>query len=157
MYLHGALHLLVDADGTTSKTRRSAATLLAQFDRRDPQNPGRRPLIVAEGTAQEKTAAIRANPYLNFALQRLAESRAPLVIFGLGLRTEDAHLIEALNSNRGRPLAVSIRNGPKRRIRARQAELRAALDTEQLLFFNAATHPLGTPALAARPSGAGDS
>ncbi len=149
VYLHGALHLLVDSDGATYKTHRSTSTLLEQFDKRDPHDPDRRPLIVAEGSAEEKAHTIHSNEYLSFALGRLADSRAPLVIYGLSLRDEDAHLIEALNVSRRRPLAVSIRPSTRKAIRARQAELRAALCAEHLLFFDASSHPLGVSDLAA--------
>lgn len=157
LYLHGALHLTVNPDGTTTKTRRSACTLLAQFDKHDPADPNQRPLIVAEGSSQEKATAIRANEYLSFALQRLAENRAPLVIFGLGLREEDSHLVDALNTRPSRPLAVSIRRAPRSAIRSRQAELRSKLAAEELMFFDAATHPLGSAELAVAPASREDS
>lgn len=38
--------------------------------------------------------------------------------------------------------------GPKRELRAKQAEIYGRLDAESLLFFDATTHPLGDPALA---------
>ncbi len=147
LYLHGALHLLIDADGVTCKRRSRGASLLAQFCHQHETQTLTRPLLVAEGAAQEKARIIHNNAYLSFALEQLRQSRRALVIFGLSLRDEDAHLVSALNNCPNRSIAVAIRPHPPRQIRHRQARVRQLLDTDRLYFFDASTHPLGDQAL----------
>jgi hypothetical protein len=153
LYLHGALHLLIDADGVLRKRRSHGASLLAQFGQQHPTGPLTRPLLVAEGTAQEKARIIHNNAYLSFALEQLRVSRRALVVFGLSLRDEDAHLVNALNHCPGRAIAVAMRPHPSRQIRRRQARVRQLLDTDRLYFFDASTHPLGNPAFTPTTTG----
>jgi hypothetical protein len=152
VYLHGALHLLVDEKGVTRKRRSSDATLLKQFGTPDKENLSSRPLLVAEGKAQEKAQIIKDNEYLSFGLERLSRSRRGLVVFGLSLRDEDAHLVNALNARPKSPVAVGLRPRTRNENRSRQAHIRKLLDVEELYFFDATTHPLGDPALAGRVS-----
>lgn len=112
-YLHGALHLLVDEKGVTRKRRSSAASLLEQFGSPDRDDPLARPLLIAEGNANEKSRIIKDNEYLSFGLDRLSRSKRGLVVFGLSLRDEDAHLVSALNSRPKRPIAVGLRLAPR--------------------------------------------
>lgn len=151
VYLHGALHLLVNEKGVTRKRRSRDSTLLEQFGTADPDDPLSRPLLVAEGTAGEKARIIQDNEYLSFGLNRLRNTKLGLVIFGLSLRDEDAHLVKALNHRTERPIAVGLRPYSPSRNRRRQANIRKLLDAEQLYFFDATTHPLGAPALACTP------
>ncbi|MGH2833122.1 MAG: DUF4917 family protein [Solirubrobacteraceae bacterium] len=147
VYLHGALHLLVDGDGVARKRRSHAASLLEQFGEPDKTDSLLRPLLVAEGSAREKSRIINDNAYLSFGLNQLRRSRCGLVIFGLRLRDEDAHLIDALNFRGKRPIAVAMRPQTRNENRRRQARIRALLDSDRVLFFDASTHPLGDPAL----------
>lgn len=138
VYLHGALHLTVDGDGVTAKRRHQGRSLLEQFD--DP--PPRRPLLVTEGSSAEKHRIIINNDYLSFALTRLRRQKPPLVVFGHSLSPQDAHLVEALNVQPDRPIAVGLLPGDEARVRARQGELRGALAARELYFYDATTHPL---------------
>lgn len=149
VYLHGALHLLVDAMGVARKRRSRDATLLEQFRKPASTDPLTRPLLVAEGSAREKARAIRANDYLSFGQQQLRHRQGGLVIFGLSLREEDAHLARALNCQPQCPIAVGMRPHAREENRRRQARVRQLLDAEELYFFDSRTHPLGDPALAA--------
>lgn len=155
VYLHGALHLLVDRNGVARKRRSRASTLLAQFGEPDATDSLTRPLLVAEGTAHEKSRIINENDYLSFGLNQLRRGRSGLVIFGLGLREEDAHLLSALNFHAPRPIAVGIRPGTRAENRRRQARVRALIDAEELFFFDSSTHPLGDPALSPLAPGQG--
>lgn len=148
VYLHGALHLLADENGLTRKRRSSDATLLEQFGIPDKEDPLSRPLLVAEGKAAEKAQIIKDNEYLSFGLERLSRSRGGLVVFGLSLRDEDAHLVSALNARPKRPVAVGLRPRSRTENRRRQAHVRKLLDVDEIYFFDATTHPLGDPALA---------
>jgi hypothetical protein len=147
IYLHGALHLIVNEDGITRKQKRTRATLLEQFGASDPNDPLARPLLIAEGSASEKARIILENDYLSFGLKRLRRSKQPLVIFGLSLRNEDAHIVDALNFRAKRPIAIGMRSRSPRETRKRQAKIRELLEADDLYFFDAATHPLGDSAL----------
>jgi hypothetical protein len=150
-FLHGALHLVVEAGGTTRKLTRDARSLLQQFGRPAPDEPGSEPLLVTEGSSRDKLAAIEQNEYLAFVLQRLRESDEPLVVFGHSLGDQDAHLADAINLHPDRPVAVSLLPGATTaETRGRQAEIRARLHAvDRLYFFDATTHPLGAPELRA--------
>lgn len=148
VYLHGALHLMVNENGVTRKLRRSDETLLDQFGKPDEADPLARPLLIAEGSASEKARIIQENDYLSFGLKRLRRSKYGLVVFGLSLRDEDAHLVEALNYRSKRPIAVGMRPQTKTENRRRKARIRELLDVDELYFFDATTHPLGNPDLA---------
>jgi hypothetical protein len=148
-YLHGALHLIVWADGTTQKLRRTGMqTILDQFAR----ERGSQPLLVTEGTAAEKQAVIAGNMYLSRAFEELRRCRLPLVVFGSSLGDGDGHLVEAINLDPRRPVAVSMLPGrdPIETI-ARQGDIRARLHATQLYFFDATTHPLGASTVGATP------
>jgi hypothetical protein len=150
-YLHGALHLVVGGSGETWKLRHmtSLQTILGQFGQPIAGDPQARPLLVTEGSAQEKRRAIESNDYLLHGLHRLETKDRPTVIFGSRLGTEDAHLVEALSEN-PRAVAVSMTSRGSKKERARfQTDLWARLDAKELYFFDAATHPLGSPSLKA--------
>jgi Domain of unknown function (DUF4917) len=148
-FLHGALHLVVGGGGATWKLRqRDLDTILDQFGEPIEGDAKARPLLVTEGSARDKLAVIEDNVYLSHALGRLRERDLPVVVFGSELSQHDKHLVEALSRNPDRAVAVSMLPGPKKALRARQADIYGRLDAEPLLFFDATTHPLGNPALA---------
>jgi hypothetical protein len=149
-FLHGALHLVVMGSGTTRKlVQTGLQRLLDQFGHPLDGDERARPLLITEGSSQHKRQAIEGNDYLAHALDQLGDCDLPLVVFGSDLGEQDQHLVEALNRNPDRPVAVSIRaeGKGKKEIRTAKAVLRAALDANPLVFFDAATHPLGLPAL----------
>jgi uncharacterized protein DUF4917 len=150
-YLHGALHLVVGRNGETWKlTLTGLQTILDQFGQPIAGDPQARPLLVTEGSAREKLRAIEANVYLSHALNRLRSVQLPTVVFGSRLGEQDAHLVDALNEEPSRPIAVSMRRDATKRERAlHQVDLWGRLEVEHLYFFDAATHPLGSRALAA--------
>lgn len=151
-FLHGALHLVVMGSGLTRKlVHTSLRTLLDQFGRPLDGDEQARPLLITEGSSQHKLQGIEGNDYLAHALDQLGKCDLSLVVFGSDLSEQDQHLVEALNRNPGRPIAVSIRGEGKgeKEIRAIKAGIRAGLDANPLFFFDSATHPLGLPALSA--------
>lgn len=149
-YLHGALHLVVGGTGTTWKRVGSLKTILDQFGQPIDGDSQARPLLVTEGSAHDKLRTIEANDYLAHALDRLRALDLPLVVFGSSLGPQDHHLVRALGEHPQRPLAISMRKGPKRELLARQSEIFLRLKAERIYFYDAATHPLGDPRLAAR-------
>lgn len=147
-FLHGALHLVVGGSGVTWKLRSGAMqTVLDQFGEPIDGDPHARPLLVTEGTARDKLRAIEANAYLTHALHTLRAVELPLVVFGSSLGVQDDHLLDALNEHRQRPIAVSLCPARRRELASRQADIYARLETEELHFFDATTHPLGDSTL----------
>lgn len=148
-YLHGALHLVVGGSGTTWKRVGSLQTILDQFGQPIDGDSQARPLLVTEGSAHDKLRAIEANDYLAHALDRLRALDLPLVVFGSNLGPQDEHLVAALGEHPSRPLAISMRRGPRAELLARQSEIFLRLKAERIYFYDATTHPLGAPDLAA--------
>jgi hypothetical protein len=149
-FVHGALHLVVGGSGVTWKLRRSAMqTVLDQFGEPIDGDPQARPLLVTEGTARDKLRAIEANAYLAHSLQALRSIELPLVVFGSSLGSQDDHLLDAINEHPRRRIAVSLLPDRQRTLAARQADIYARLETDELEFFAATTHPLGDRALRA--------
>jgi uncharacterized protein DUF4917 len=152
-FLHGALHLVVMGSGVTRKlVSTSLQNLLDQFGHPLDGDEQVRPLLITEGSAQHKLLAIEGNDYLSDALDRLRRFKRPIVVFGSDLSEQDRHLVDALNRTPDRAVAVSIRRQDLsgNEIRSTKASLRSRLDASRLVFFDAATHPLG---LAGRSEG----
>jgi hypothetical protein len=74
----------------------------------------------------------------------MQEADGPLVIFGHSPGDEDRHLIEAINANPDRPVAISMRKRPKTTLREQQSDIYGKLRGSEVYFFDAATHPLGS-------------
>lgn len=148
-FLHGALHLVVGSSGASWKLRQTDLdTILDQFGKPITGDPEARPLLVTEGSAADKLAAIEDNVYLSHALERLRGRTLPLVVFGSSLSEHDSHLAEALSENPDRPVAISMLPAPKKDLLAQQVDISGRLEASSLLFFDATSHPLGNRALA---------
>jgi len=148
-FLHGALHLVAGSSGATWKLRQTDLdTILDQFGKPTKGDPEARPLLVTEGSATDKLAAIEDNVYLSHALHRLRGRDLPLVVFGSSLSEHDAHLAAALSEHPSRPVAISMLPGPTKELLAQQVDISGRLEANPLLFFDATSHPLGNPGLA---------
>jgi hypothetical protein len=148
-FLHGALHLVTGEGGATWKLTQgngNLESLLSQFGRPIEGDASARPLVVTEGSADDKLDAIESNVYLSHALERLYERDLPVVVFGSSLGEQDSHLAEALSEHPDRPIAISMLPASKKELRLQQNEIYGRLASE-LLFFDATTHPLGDPSL----------
>lgn len=150
VYLHGALHLVRSTDGSTHKIKwTDGAAILKRFGD-EILAEGSVPLVVTEGGPDEKLTTIRSSDYLSHGLGVFSDRDGPIVVFGHSLGPSDAHLLPPLQQNKfGRPrvVAISMRPGDTARIAARKQEWRAKLPAQQLIFFDATTHPLGDPSL----------
>jgi hypothetical protein len=70
------------------------------------------------------------------------------VVFGSALGFEDAHISDALSENAKRTIAVSMLPGESTaNLLARQMEIYGRVEVDELVFFDATTHPLGVPGL----------
>jgi hypothetical protein len=146
-YAHAALHLIVEGAGRTRKLTSSAKTLLDQFGKPELGDRDARPLLITEGSARDKLRAIEGNDYLSHVYGTLKACDSPLVVFGHSLGEQDRHLLDAINANPGRPIAVSMRAASQKELREQQADIWGKLDAEEVYFFDAETHPLGSPDL----------
>lgn len=146
LWPHGGLHLYRNAAGTTSKRQAIGGTLLDLFG----GNVAQIPLFVSEGSSEDKLRTISRSDYLTFAYQELSAHDFPLVIFGSSLDDSDAHIIRAVGRH-PRSVAVAIRAGTDEQVVTRKASIRAKLPSMDLRYFDAATHPLGDPALRVIP------
>lgn len=71
----------------------------------------------------------------------------------LALGEQDRHLVDAINAHPERPVAVSMKAKGKKELRGRQAGIWGKLETDDVFFFDAATHPLGSPDLTRKSLG----
>jgi hypothetical protein len=146
-YAHGALHLIVEGSGITRKLTKNNRTLLDQFGKPIEGDPEARPLLITEGSARDKLRAIEGNDYLMHVYETFKERPQPLVVFGHALGGQDRHLIDAINAHPDRPVAISMRKKKGKKLRERQADIWGKLEADEVFFFDAETHPLGSPDL----------
>jgi len=57
--------------------------------------------------------------------------------------------VDALNEHPDRPVAVSMRPGTRRELAPKQIDIFGRLETDDLIFYDATSHPLGSPELSA--------
>jgi len=145
LYLHGALHLYRIPNGTTLKRKaEERRNLLDLFGQPYPGHPDAVPLIVSEGTPEDKLASINQSDYLTFVYNKFSEDRDDLVVFGHSLSNSDMHIVNALAKMRDRRIAIALLPDSATNIKAAQANLVSKLPRESLHFFDATTHPLGS-------------
>lgn len=148
-YLHGGLHLWKDVwTGQTGKWTHDGEPILTRIAGYYTSRSDRQPLFVSEGTSSEKRRSIGRSSYLSFAYGELANVDSPIAVFGASLGTSDKHIVDALNStSRRRTVAISVRSEGRSDddIVAYKVKMRQKLEDHRLLFFDAATHPLGDP------------
>jgi hypothetical protein len=159
LYLHGGLHLYIDVFGRTIKRKAQQGQNLLDLFGTDFN--GAFPLIVSEGTSQDKLNAIRRSDYLSFAYEQFKKHSGPLVIFGAALNENyDHHLIDAIKMQENyhpqyysqktrekKELAISLRNQKPDLLISRKAYYLKLFPEYELYFYDASTHPLGSPAI----------
>jgi hypothetical protein len=148
-YLHGGVHLRRARDGGTRKQTAQGQNLLTQFS--TDWAGDETPLLVSEGTSEDKMRSISRSDYLSFAYSSLARHEGNLVVFGHGFGEQDDHLLRAINTWRSTPgsnrqVAISLR-GQLTETERRQEKARLAqrLPEADLWFYDADSHPLGQP------------
>jgi hypothetical protein len=135
----------------TRKLIKDNRTLLEQFGEPIEADREARPLLITEGSPRDKLRAIKGNDYLAHVYEALERQAKPLLVFGHALGEQDRHLIDAINANPDRPVAVSMVARDRHALRERQADVWGKLKAEEVYFFDAATHPLGDRRLRAKP------
>jgi len=146
-YLHGALHLKQDLNGTVSKLRYTSDKLPASNDFRYQGEATQLPLYIAEGNSEYKLEKIKSNNYLNFCYRRFSSISGSLLVVGHSLSKEfDNHLIEAIKHNtKLNAVGVSIYSELKKSEKEQLVkDLEAKLNRNglELFFFESNSHPL---------------
>lgn len=110
-YLHGALHLHQEAvrgaSPITTKGEWGGGTPLVEQVKSD-LNADRFPLIVMEGTWEQKQTAVESSPYLRSAFDALRGLEGSLFTYGWSLDDNDSHVLGALEASRVTELFVGI-------------------------------------------------
>ncbi|AZU01167.1 DUF4917 family protein [Brevibacterium linens] len=112
-YLHGALHLFMnEARGELQKVTwiRTSELLLDQIRGRLEENSF--PLIITEGTAENKRSRIMQSDYLGTTLRSFANIGGGLLVYGLAFSESDDHLKDAIVNSNIQHLAVSVFGDP---------------------------------------------
>jgi len=144
-YLHGALHLF-DAGSELKKFTwiNTGVRLIEQV--REALASNMFPLIVAEGSSNEKMARIQHSNYLGRGYRSFAKIAGSLYVYGFAMSQNDEHWLRLIEKNRGlRKLFVGIYGDPtsegNQALIARCMALGAARSTSPLevSFFDAAT------------------
>lgn len=95
LYLHGAIHLVVDSKGDTRKICKSKENGWLSLTELIPRLKKSRlltkynNLVVLEGTEENKTRMISQNSYLHKCYQRLRSTTSDLIIYGCSILNND--------------------------------------------------------------------
>ncbi len=97
-YLHGALHLYTS--GGTVRKRVWNTTGVPLIDQvQDALNQREYPLVVSEGTCDQKRQRIVDNAYLGDCWKKFDNIQGSLFVFGHSLGKQDQHLADAISFN----------------------------------------------------------
>lgn len=153
LFLHGALHLYrIRGGGTYKRSAGAFGNLLDDFGSPIPELDGATPLFITEGSSSDKLRSIYTSDYLGFAYGQFMHNPGPLVIFGQSLEPQfDQHLISAIRGSGNRTLGIGIHAASTESVANRKAEWFTKFHNFDLHFFDATTHPLGSPGLAVAP------
>lgn len=110
-YLHGALHLFDSGTKLQKYTwSRTSVRLIVQV--REALRRNAFPLVVTEGTNEEKLTKILHSAYLNHARRSFSRIAGDLVVFGHSLSQNDEHILELIPKGKVERLFVSLRGDP---------------------------------------------
>lgn len=97
-FLHGAFHLRTDPYGSTYKLNYISNNSLLSQTISDLQN-SLYPLIVFEGTSDNKLKKIKNNRYLSMCYDSLTKSEDNLFTYGVALSDNDWHIVDAITNS----------------------------------------------------------
>ncbi len=111
-YLHGGLHLY-DAGSTLRKITwaRTGVPLVDQIREALDQNVY--PLVVTEGSSEEKLARIEHSPYLHKGLKSLQNNGGTLFVYGHSLAENDEHVLARIELSKIEHVYVSLHGNPE--------------------------------------------
>jgi hypothetical protein len=151
-YLHGALHLF-DA-GTELRKLTWTRTGVALVDQiRGALTKNIYPLVVTEGSTEEKYEKILHSAYLNHAMRSFSSIQGCLFVYGLSLTPNDQHVLRRIEDGKSSALFVGLYGDPdgvgNRKIVERANHLAVSRDSLCPLavhFFDAASAEVWRPA-----------
>lgn len=95
-YLHGAFHLFVHDRRVHKLSRSGQVNLIDQL--RGEITSGHYPLVVTEGSTDDKLARIARSAYLTYCHERFSEAEGSLFVHGMALSQNDEHILAHLTS-----------------------------------------------------------
>ncbi|MDO3129669.1 DUF4917 family protein [Mycobacteroides abscessus subsp. bolletii] len=99
-FLHGAMHLYAEGTRTHKLVHRTDANIIAQVKKNFAR--GRYPLVVTEGTKENKQARIAVSPYLSYCYSCLERLSGALFVHGVSLSENDQHILDAISAPHSR-------------------------------------------------------
>ena len=138
LYLHGGLHLYgVSGGGSWKQLREEYSNLLEQFDY--PIDAAY-PLVITEGSHEDKVRSISGSEYSSFAHQKFAQHQGSLVVFGHSLGENDEHLVQVINQWNDPIIAISMRPSTEDDIKAKKRRYKARLQQSTTFFSSTRKH-----------------
>lgn len=104
-FLHGAMHLYAEGS-SIYKLSGSGGHIIKQVQ--ENLASGRYPLVVTEGTRENKQARIAVNPYLSHCYNRLKQQDGVLFVHGMALSENDQHILDAISDVRSGVTALFV-------------------------------------------------
>jgi hypothetical protein len=146
-YMHGAIHLVEQSDGSTMKQAANGLDNLTELF--DLDHPELFPLFISEGSWKEKLSRIKRNNYLRFCFEKFSSIDGGLVVIGHSLHKDyDQHIIDAIQDSDIERIALGVwPHQAEAAIIELKSRLIQSLPGKVLHFFNSETHPLGDPYL----------
>ena len=146
LYLHGGLHLYEEPTGHSLKRRAEPFNnLLDLFG--TPFGNNATPLIITEGSSEDKLTSINQSEYLSYAFSEFKNHNNSLIIFGHSLSDHDEHITSAIKEWGNKKIAVSIMPRATNQIARSKARYIQKLGITRVEFFDATTFPLGLKTL----------
>ena len=142
-YPHGALHLATDKDGSEIKLAvpDNGYFLDAIFSEWEENSCS--PLIICDGSIEQKAATIRTSAYLSTVLNEILPVSGPTAtIYGWNLGDQEDHILHQLGNGRYNKVAVSVHNPSSWEGEGYIARVRrklAAIGIENITFFDASS------------------
>lgn len=143
-YLHGALHIY-DAGAELLKFTWSKTEIALVDQIRRSLSKRHYPLIVTEGTCEQKKGRIQHSNFLGRAYRSLASIKTCLFIYGHSLAENDEHLLKLIDKGKAKKIFVGIYGAPSTESNRKIIERAKLIPTRrrqngtpaEVLFFDA--------------------
>ncbi|WP_413575554.1 DUF4917 family protein [Bdellovibrio sp. HCB290] len=128
-YLHGALHLF-ESDTELQKFTwtRTGVKLIDQIN--ESLERDSYPLIVAEGTSDQKMGRIMKSGYLQRGLKSLASIGGSLFVYGMSMSPNDEHILKRIEKSKISNLWVGVYGDPKAKSNKEMIARASALESK---------------------------
>lgn len=141
-FLHGALHIYRTATDTAKVKHRRGRRMADQI--KDRIRSGEYPLVVTEGTSEEKKARIQGSDYLTAAHRALSRTEGALFVHGAAMDEKDEHVFSPLASRGSRVTELyvalhsgsdAVRNAQTQEVARRLEQQRASTNNPMAVRF----------------------